>query len=114
MGRRRQASCSHGFIANRAVDALRKRLHTNAVLFVGDDITDENAFASLRPGDLGIKFGRGPSAAIERVQDPEAVGDLLVFLAAERRSLSRELAANLAKTDAGGGGLAAVAPAGAR
>ena len=37
----------------RAVESLRKQYHATAVLYVGDDITDENAFSALRPGDLG-------------------------------------------------------------
>src|SRR5207248_6826338 len=36
-----------------AVDALRMQLSASAVLFVGDDVTDENAFAHLHGPDIG-------------------------------------------------------------
>ena len=42
-----------------AVDALRMQLSASAVLFVGDDVTDENAFAHLHGPDIGIKIGPG-------------------------------------------------------
>ena len=42
-----------------AIDTLRARLGADAVLFVGDDVTDETAFARLRPGDVGVKVGEG-------------------------------------------------------
>ena len=69
----------------RAVDALRKRYSATGVLFIGDDVTDENAFAALRDADLGVKVGAGVSGATARVADPEAVADLLVALTAIRR-----------------------------
>src|SRR5215211_3818339 len=42
-----------------AVDALRVRLSASAVLFLGDDITDENAFAALHRPKVSIKIGPG-------------------------------------------------------
>jgi alpha,alpha-trehalose-phosphate synthase [UDP-forming]/trehalose-phosphatase len=69
----------------RAVDALRKRYSATAVVFIGDDVTDENAFAALRESDLGVKVGAGVTVANARVADPEAVADLLVALTAIRR-----------------------------
>ena len=54
-----------------------------AVLFAGDDVTDEDAFAALSPadGDVTVKVGEGPTAAALRVADPEAVAELLTTLA---------------------------------
>ena len=46
-----------------AIDTLRTRLGADAVLFVGDDVTDETAFVRLRPGDVGVKVGEGETAA---------------------------------------------------
>ena len=39
-----------------------RRSRRSAVLFVGDDVTDENAFADLHGPDVGIKVGAGRDA----------------------------------------------------
>jgi trehalose 6-phosphate phosphatase len=51
------------------------------VLLAGDDITDESAMAVLRPQDLSIRVGPGPSLARFRVPDPGAMVDVLAMLA---------------------------------
>jgi len=53
-----------------AIDVLRERDDATAVVFLGDDVTDEKAFARLRDGDVGVKVGPGPSAAQYRVGSP--------------------------------------------
>jgi trehalose-phosphatase len=63
-----------------AVEALRTRSGAGAVLFLGDDVTDENAFAALRDGDVGVKVGPGETAAGFRVPDPPAALDVLTRL----------------------------------
>ena len=68
-----------------AIDTLRARLDADAVLLVGDDVTDETAFARLRPGDVGIKVGEGETAAEHRVSTPEDVTEVLQALLAARR-----------------------------
>lgn len=70
-----------------AVAALRERLGATSVLFAGDDITDEDAIASLGDGDLGVRVGEGPSAASVFVTDVEDLAALLEVLATERGSL---------------------------
>lgn len=70
-----------------AVAALRDRLGATAVLFAGDDVTDEDAIASLGEGDLGVRVGGGPSAASVFVTDVEDMAALLEVLATERGAL---------------------------
>ncbi|WP_425562225.1 bifunctional alpha,alpha-trehalose-phosphate synthase (UDP-forming)/trehalose-phosphatase [Leifsonia kafniensis] len=65
-------------------DALEQlRAHTGAdrVMYAGDDVTDEDAFAVLRSDDLGLKIGPGASLAGYRVQGPDEVAQVLALLA---------------------------------
>lgn len=63
-----------------AVAALRERTGASAVLFAGDDVTDEDAMRSLGPGDLGVRVGPGESAASVRAADPDDLADLLAAI----------------------------------
>jgi len=67
-----------------AVAELRERVGATAVLFAGDDVTDEDAIASLGAGDLGVRVGEGESSAAVRVPDIAALAALLARLAEER------------------------------
>ena len=73
------------------IERLREYTHATAVLFAGDDVTDEDGFAVLRPdeGDLGIKVGSGETAAQFRVADERAVATLLGLLADARGAQAR-------------------------
>lgn len=52
-------------------------------VFVGDDTTDEDGFATVqRAGGLGIKIGDGPTVAHARLPDPDAVRAWLAHQAA--------------------------------
>lgn len=67
---------------------LRDELRPDAVLFAGDDVTDEDALAVLEPGDVGIKVGGAQTVAGHRVADPEAMAAVLELLLAERDSVA--------------------------
>ncbi len=69
----------------RALQALAHEHHCTAILFVGDDITDENAFLTLGSDDVGVKVGSGATAADVRISDPSRVADLLHVLDSARR-----------------------------
>lgn len=63
-----------------ALDALRRRVAAEAVVFIGDDVTDEDAFGVLAGADVGVKVGSGPTAARYRVEGPAQVPGLLLLL----------------------------------
>jgi trehalose 6-phosphate synthase/phosphatase len=64
-----------------AIDRLREHTSATSVFYAGDDVTDEDAFAVLGPEDLGLKIGRGRTAAGHRVRGPEEVAEALALLA---------------------------------
>ena len=69
-----------------AVSDLRTQHSASAVVFLGDDDTDENAFNRLQGPDLGIKIGEDEhTSANFAVADPEAGVKVLALLAESRR-----------------------------
>lgn len=76
-----------------ALDVLRERDGADAVIYLGDDVTDEKAFAHLDParGDIGIKVGNGDTIAGHRVSDTDDVAAVLESVVSIRREwLSRK------------------------
>ncbi len=69
-----------------ALDTLRHQVGATAAIFVGDDVTDEKAFARLQGPDLSVKVGEGETLAQYRVEDTEDVATVLAFLLEERRN----------------------------
>ncbi|GAA4054105.1 bifunctional alpha,alpha-trehalose-phosphate synthase (UDP-forming)/trehalose-phosphatase [Agromyces indicus] len=67
-----------------AVTRLRQHAGADAVLYVGDDVTDEDAFATLEIDDVGVKVGQGKSLAAYRLRGPDDVAELLEVLADAR------------------------------
>ncbi len=60
-----------------AIADMRSEVGATAVTFVGDDITDEDVFAALGAGDVGVRVGAGQTSARRRLRDP---GDVLTFV----------------------------------
>lgn len=69
---------------NDAVDALRERESSSAVVYFGDDVTDERAFSHLLDTDVGVKVGSGDTSARFRVDSPADVAVALEYLRASR------------------------------
>ena len=69
-----------------ALDVLRHQVGATAAVFLGDDVTDEKAFARLSGPDVGIKVGAGGSLAGYRIADATDVATVLAFLLEERRN----------------------------
>lgn len=67
-----------------AVARLRAQTDATAVLFAGDDVTDEDALRALGPQDVGVRVGPGATAASVRVADIPELARMLVRLAHER------------------------------
>ncbi len=65
----------------RAVERLRAETGAAAVVYVGDDVTDEDVLQGLRPPDIGVKVGELPSAAPYRLAGPAEVVAMLEELA---------------------------------
>lgn len=73
-----------------ALDRLRESFGADAVLYLGDDVTDEKAFAHLLRrdaggADIGIKVGQGDTVAQYRVPGTDEVADVLAYVATHRR-----------------------------
>ncbi len=64
-----------------AVEHLRGYTSADAVFYAGDDVTDEDAFATLQPHDVGLKSGTGETLAAYRVPSPLQVAQVLALLA---------------------------------
>jgi trehalose-phosphatase len=67
-----------------ALDTLRRGVGATATVFVGDDRTDEHAFARLGPGDLAVKIGPGDTCAPVRIASQADVAPLFWRLRALR------------------------------
>lgn len=64
-----------------AIQELRELLKPDAVLFAGDDVTDEYGFAVLGEADIGVKVGAGETQAGHRIPNPASLAAVLNRLA---------------------------------
>lgn len=63
-----------------ALAALRRRMDPRATLYVGDDVTDEDAFSSDGPGGLlAVRVGHGDATAARFRLDEQAEVDSLLY-----------------------------------
>lgn len=67
-----------------AVTEMKKRLGAGAVLYFGDDVSDEAVFGASGPGDVGVKVGEGATIAPFRVAGPAQVVEALELVASLR------------------------------
>jgi trehalose-phosphatase len=65
--------------------AIRRHLGVDAMLYAGDDLTDEDVFKTLGPADLGIKVGEGTTAASDRVLSPDDITVVLRHVLQRRK-----------------------------
>jgi len=63
-----------------ALTKVRHRVGASAVVFLGDDRTDEDAFNQLKGPDVAVKVGEGETSAPFRVKDPGEVARVLARL----------------------------------
>jgi trehalose 6-phosphate phosphatase len=72
-----------------ALRALARAHHADAILYLGDDVTDERAFAELGPDDLTVRVGPGETVAAFRVADERGTVEVLqAVLELRARTLS--------------------------
>ncbi len=63
-----------------ALSQIRNQVSASAVIFMGDDTTDEDAFRTLAGPDVGVKIGDGATAAEYRIDSPDTVAQVLALL----------------------------------
>lgn len=72
------------------ITELREHTSPDAVLFAGDDVTDEHGFAVLSGEDIGIKVGDGETAAGHRIDEPKDLAGVLRLIAGQRSTSRSE------------------------
>jgi trehalose-phosphatase len=68
-----------------AVDALRTQQSASAVIFLGADVTDENAFANLQGPDIGVRIGHAEQTQAGYCVDDSDTGVRVLALLTECR-----------------------------
>ena len=70
-------------------------------MYLGDDVTDEDAFGALCPGDVAVKIGEGETVARYRVADVPGAVALLDRLARPARLSCGRVAGRPSTSDDG-------------
>mgnify|MGYP001818391442 CR=1 FL=1 len=68
-----------------AVESVRNSKGAAAVLYFGDDVSDESVFEVMRASDVGVKVGVAQSSAAYRVEKPRTVVGVLEELLSLRQ-----------------------------
>jgi trehalose 6-phosphate phosphatase len=63
-----------------AMADLRERHNAQCMVFFGDDLTDEEVFATFGANDIAVRIGEGPTAARYHLSDPFEVHETLNHL----------------------------------
>ncbi len=72
-----------------ALRRLRQQTSPSVTVFIGDDVTDEDAFSVLGPSDLAVAVGGHDSKARWRLDSQRDVAPFLEQLAAQRSARQR-------------------------
>ena len=76
-----------------ALQQLQRQISPDVTMYIGDDMTDEDAFSVLGPTDVGIKVGEGATAAQWRIPSQPEVSSLLEELSAWRSAMGKDFPA---------------------
>ena len=60
---------------------MAAHLDLRPVVFLGDDVTDEDAFRMMSDVDISVRVGLGDTSARYRLADPDAVAQFVAELA---------------------------------
>ncbi len=63
-----------------ALETIRHQVGASAVIFLGDDVTDEDGFRTLAGPDIGVHVGDAKTLAGFRVKDTDKVAKVLALL----------------------------------
>ncbi|MEM7168080.1 MAG: trehalose-phosphatase [Planctomycetota bacterium] len=67
-----------------ALERIRSRVGATVCVYIGDDVTDEDAFKTMSGPDVSIKVGDEETAAVYRVRNIHGVARFLAQLTEER------------------------------